>query len=101
MPTKTYSQEFKLEVAMQVVDYGRSVIDVAQAMGLGKSTVARWVSHLRKERQGLTTGALPITAEQHEIRQLKLKIKRLEEDNSILKKASALLKRTHSKVCVN
>ena len=41
MPTKMYTQEFKLEVAMQVLDHNRSVIDVAQAMGLGKSTVAR------------------------------------------------------------
>ena len=40
MPTKTYSQEFKLEIAMQIVDYSSSVIDAAQAMDLGKSTVA-------------------------------------------------------------
>ncbi|MBD1584034.1 transposase [Pseudoalteromonas sp. S16_S37] len=38
----TYSPEFRLEVAQQVVDEQRSVRDVADAMGLGKSNVDKW-----------------------------------------------------------
>jgi len=87
----TYSPEFRLEVALQVVDEGRSVKDVAESLGLGKSTVDKWARQLRDERSGQLSSATPLTPEQLQIRELQRKIKRLEEDNQILKKASALL----------
>ena len=86
-----YSPEFRLEVAQQVVDEQRSVRDVAQAMGLGISTVDKWARQLRQERQGNLSSATPLTPDQLKIRELERKLKRLEEDNEILKKASALL----------
>ena len=87
----TYSPEFKLEVAQQVVDMGRSVRDVAQSLDLGKSTVDKWARQLREERNGRLSTAMPLTPDQLKIRELERKIKDLESDNSILKKASALL----------
>lgn len=87
----TYSPEFRLEVALQVVEENRSVREVADAMGLGKSTVDKWARQLRQERNGNLSNATPLTPEQLKIRELERQIKRLEEDNSILKKASALL----------
>ncbi|OHU84110.1 MULTISPECIES: IS3 family transposase [Pseudoalteromonas] len=87
----TYSPEFRLEVAQQVVDEQRSVRDVAEAMGLGKSTVDKWARQLKEERNGNLTSATPLTPDQLKIRELERKLKRLEEDNEILKKASALL----------
>jgi len=86
-----YSPEFRLEIAQQVVDEQRSVRDVAQAMGLGISTVDKWARQLRQERQGNLSSATPLTPDQLKIRELERKLKRLEEDNEILKKASALL----------
>ncbi|OKY25079.1 transposase [Thalassotalea sp. PP2-459] len=87
----TYSPEFRLEVAMQVVDENRSVREVADTMGLGKSTVDKWARQLKHERNGNLSNVTPLTPEQLRIRELERQIKRLEEDNSILKKASALL----------
>lgn len=87
----TYSPEFRLEVALQVVDANRSVRDVADSMGLGKSTVDKWARQLREERNGNLSSATPLTPDQLKIRELERKLKRLEEDNTILKKASALL----------
>jgi transposase-like protein len=43
------------------------------------------------ERAGKTPKAFPITPEQIEIRELKKKIQRIEMENEILKKATALL----------
>ncbi len=86
-----YSPEFRLEVAQQVVDEGRPVSEVAESLGLGKSTVDKWSRQLRNERDGTLSSATPLTPEQIKIRELERKIKRLEEDNTILKKASALL----------
>ena len=43
----TYSPEFRLEVAQEVVDKGRSIKEVSQSLGLGKSTVDKWARQLR------------------------------------------------------
>ena len=87
----TYSPEFRLEASQQVVDAGRSVRDVAESLGLGKSTVDKWVRQLRNERGGQLSLATPLTPDQIRIRELERKLRILEEDNQILKKASALL----------
>jgi transposase len=87
----TYSPEFRLEVAQQVVDAGRSTRDVAESLGLGKSTVDKWARQLRNERNGHLSSATPLTPDQLKIRELERKLRVLEEDNLILKKASALL----------
>jgi len=78
-------------VAQEVVDQGRSIRDVADSLGLGKSTVDKWSRQLKQERGGTLSSATPITPDQVKIRELERKIKLLEGDNEILKKASALL----------
>ena len=88
---RTFSPEFKLEAALLVVEQGYSVADAAQAMGIGQSTMDKWVRQLRQERNGITPKSAPMTPEQIEIRELKKKIARLEEHNEILKKATALV----------
>ena len=87
----TYSPEYRLEVAQEVVDKNRSVRDVAESLGLGKSTVDKWARQLKQERNGRLSKATPLTPDQLKIRELERKVKRLEGDNAILKKASALL----------
>jgi len=87
----TYSPEFRLEVAQQVVDSGRSVRDVASSLNLGKSTVDKWSRQLRGERDGNLSTATPLTPDQIKIRELERQLKIAKEDNLILKKASALL----------
>lgn len=87
----TYSPEFRLEVAQEVVDKRRSIREVAESLGLGQSTVDKWARQLKKERNGELSNATPLTPDQLKIRELERKIKRLEGDNEILKKASALL----------
>ena len=87
----TYSSEFRLEAAQLVVDQHYSVTEAAKAMGVSQSGMDKWVKQLKQERQGLSPKAAPMTPEQIEIRELKKRIGRLEEHNTILKKATALL----------
>lgn len=88
---RQFSAEFKLESAQLVLDQNYSVVEAAQVMNVGKSTMDKWVRQLREERQGKSPKASPMTPEQIEIRELKKKLARLEEHNEILKKATALL----------
>ncbi|EEX38885.1 transposase IS3/IS911 [Vibrio furnissii CIP 102972] len=86
-----FSPEFRLETAQLVVDQGYTNKEAAEAMGVGYSTLGKWVKQLREERASKTPQATPMTPEQREIRELKKQIERLELEKEILKKASALL----------
>ncbi len=58
-------------------------------MGVGLSSIQRWVSQFKKEQQGITPKATALTPEQLRIQQLEKQVKQLESDNALLKKASA------------
>ena len=88
---RSFSPEFRLEAAQLVVDKGYTIREAAAAMNVGHSSMDRWVAQLRKERNGETPTNKVLTAEQQEIQRLKKHIRRIEEHNTILKKATALL----------
>lgn len=60
-------------------------------MDVGLSMMTKWVKQLGEERQGKTPKASLITPEQIEIRELKKKLQRIEMENEMLKKDTALL----------
>ena len=87
----TFSPEYRLNAAQLVVDQNYSVNEAAQAMNVGKSTMDKWVRQLRAERAGKSPTATPMTPVQLKIRELEKRIKRIELEKEILKKATALL----------
>lgn len=92
MKRRTFSTDFKLESASLVVDQGYSVQEAAQSVGVGNSTMSKWVAQLRKERSGKApVGRKALTEDKRKIQELEAKIKRLERENEIIKKATALL----------
>jgi len=88
---RTFSPEFRLESAQLVVDQNYSIREAAAAVGVGHSTMDRWVHQLRKERNGQTPKASAMTPEHQRIKELEKRIRDIEEQNEILKKATALL----------
>lgn len=86
-----YSAEFKREAAELVLSQGYGIVEAARAMGVSKSAMSSWVKQLKQERLGIVPKGAPITPEQIEIRELKKKIQRIEMENEIIKKATALL----------
>ena len=88
----TFSPEFRLESSQLVVDQNYTIREAAKAMNVGISTMARWVTQLKQERQGKPyDAATPMTPEQLKIRELEKRIQRIELEKDILKKATALL----------
>jgi transposase len=59
-----FSPEFRLGTAQLVVD-------AIKAMGVGYSTISKWVKQLKEERKGGKLKAAPMTVEQIEIRAFK------------------------------
>ena len=87
----TFTPEFRQEAAQLVVEKGYSVREAAESMGVGVSTMDKWVKKLRSVADGKPASGAPVTPEQQRIRELEKKIKRIETENEILKKATALV----------
>lgn len=60
---RSFSPEFELETAQLVVDQGYSHNEAATAMGVGFSTIGKWVKQLQQERQGVNINQTPMTPE--------------------------------------
>lgn len=75
---RTFSADFKLEAAQLVVEQNYSLREASEAMGVGKSTMSKWVRQLRQENVGVLRHDKPITPEQRKLRELEMRIKKLE-----------------------
>jgi len=83
--TKRYSDAFK-EAAVAKVVAGASYNEVSRECGASSKSLRDWKTAADNAARGR-----PLTpSENEEMRALKRKIRRLEEDNEILKKATAL-----------
>ena len=88
---RTFTPEFKLEAAQLVVQQNYSVREAANAMNVGKSSMDKWVRQLRNELNGTATHPTALTPDQQRIKELERRIRRIELEKEILKKATALL----------
>ncbi len=86
-----FSSEFKEDAASLVLGKNYSYREACEAVGVGESALRRWVKQLKAERQGVTPKGKAITSDQKEIQGLQARIKQLEWENMILKKATALV----------
>ncbi|MBP9955909.1 MAG: transposase [Pseudomonas sp.] len=91
MARRSFSTDFKHEAAALVLDQNYSVTEACAAMGVGPTAMRRWVEQLQQERAGSTPKSKAMTAEQQRIQELEARIRKIERENDILKKATALL----------
>lgn len=97
MSGRIFTPEFKRECAELVLDHGYSFRDASESSDVGITAMRRWVRQLQMERGELapavpgSSRVAPATPEQKYIRELEERVKRLERDKDILKKATALL----------
>lgn len=88
---RSFTPEFKRDAAQLVVEQGYSVPEACRAMDVGETAMRRWVKQLKAEKKGVTPTAKALTSEQQRIQELEKRIKHLELEKEILKKATALL----------
>jgi transposase len=89
---RTFSIEFKHETACLVLDQDYSVREACDAVGVGETAVRRWVDQLKAERRGQTPArSRAMTPDQQRIQELEARIRKIEREKEILKKATALL----------
>jgi len=86
IPKQEYTAQFK-DQAIALVKGGKSVPEVARALGLVEQTLRNWVKLAGKGK--LHQGVNEITPEQMELSRLRAENARLKLENEILKKATA------------
>ena len=92
MKRRTFSQDFKLDAANLILKQGYSYREAEDATGVSNGALRNWVNQLKKELNGETPiGAKAITEEQIKVQRLEARVKQLEIEKEILKKATALL----------
>ncbi len=85
---RAYSAEYKAEVVELIRKSGKSIGAVARELDLTETAVRAWVQQAEVDAGRGPTGALT-TAEREELEQLRKRIKTLEMEREILKKATA------------
>ena len=89
---RIFSPEFKTEAVRLVVEEGRSVNDVARSLDVYPSSLTAWV----KQRKAQPVGVVTPTAEQVKLRELRKRVRKLEMEREILKKAAAFFAKENS-----
>jgi transposase len=84
---RKYDDEFKRNVVRKVFD-GQSVSSVSREIGVNESLIHKWKRAALDNGDGIKTGA-----ELAEAQALKKRIRELEQENEILKKAALIFGR--------
>jgi transposase len=85
-----YPEQFRRE-AVELVRQGRSIADVAESLGMSGQSLRNWVRQEQLDRRARDDGLT--SAEREELRELRKRVKRLEQERDILKRATALFAR--------
>ena len=89
---RIYSDEFKRD-AVALVESGLSQRTVCKDLGISKSALAAWVQDARFKTHGMTPSKDP--NEQREMRAALKRIRELEMENEVLRRAAAYLSQAH------
>jgi len=84
---KSYDPSFKISACELVVRSNRKIVDVARELGVVEQTLGKWVNQYRESGEKAFVGSGHLTEESKAEAELKKKIRELEEENAILKKA--------------
>lgn len=85
---KKYSEEFKKDAVRLMLARGtRTIRDVARGIGVSPSMLHRWHEKYGAEVSG---GAVQSQHEREDVEQMRRRLRELEQENALLKKAAAL-----------
>jgi len=87
-PRRSFTDEFKASATKLVIEGGRTIAEVARDLDLVPSALSAWVEQARADAGKSTRGTLN-SDEKAELAMLRKRVRELEIDKAILKKAAA------------
>lgn len=87
---RKYTKEFKEEIVQLVTKQGKTQKEVSEDLSINPSTISKWVSEYSEDRENAFPGNGKLKPNDEEIRLMKKRMKDLEEENAILKKAISI-----------
>lgn len=87
---KRFDQQFKEEAVRLVLDLERPVVAVARELGIHENTLYKWLDQYKKHKENAFPGSGNLRPEDEENRRLRKMVADLQEENAILKKATAI-----------
>lgn len=85
--TKKYDKEFKLQTIQMIQEEGKAVAQVARELGISDNTLYRWMAEYKQDGAQAFPGSGQLKTDDKAVRDLQKRIRDLEEENDILKKA--------------
>jgi transposase len=85
--TKKYDKEFKLQTVQMIEEEGKAVAQVARELGISDNTLYRWIAEYKQDGKQAFPGSGQLKPDDKAMRDLQKRIRDLEEENDILKKA--------------
>jgi transposase len=85
---KKYSKEFKLDAISLVLDQGYTQTEAARSLAIDATMLGRWIKEYQSEDGQAFRGNGKLTEEQLEIRRLREENRLLKLEKEILKKAA-------------
>lgn len=84
-----YDAEFKKEIAKLYTSGSRGAQSLAVEIGVHENTIYKWAEQLREDPENAFPGKGHMKPEAGEMKRLERRVRELEEENAILKKAAA------------
>ena len=88
MIRREFSKEFKQDAISLVLGQGYTRTEAAKSLGIHPVLLSRWIGEHKADESSAFRGRGKLRSDQEEVRQLKEKIKCLEMEKEILKKAA-------------
>lgn len=85
---KKFPKEFKLDAISLVLKQGYSKAEAAKSLEISPQILGRWIKENQQDDGQAFRGNGKLTEEQAEIKKLKARVKQLEMEKDILKKAT-------------
>lgn len=89
MSRRTHSSDFKREAVKLALTSGLPRHQIADDLGIGKSTLGKWITKYKREQLDNLEPADTDNSLQEELRRLRKENKILKEERDLLKKATA------------